>query len=380
MKILLLYKHPPQPEGLSTQGQLLCRGLEELQVEVRAAHFESAMEKEWYYHWFQPDVVLGVGYWGHTPHLVLHPQRFGRLAVPWLVADGFVANYRDTLNALPLVLVTSNWVRQMYIRDGVREDALEVLPVGCDTEAFIPRPVDDAHVQAMRKVLGISPDQLLILTMGGDGASKGAREVMRALARIRAQAPDWRYVCKVWPQPRTAQQNVHDLQLADELGLADRVVYPTDIVSRELMSYLMAACDIYAAPSRLEGFGMGQVEANACGKPVVGLKAMGMLDTLVHGQTALLARVARENYISETVLGPECGFAEGQRITLNPPRIADYRADVSDLAEYLLQLMQSPELRARLGAAGRQRVVEHFDYRVVAQRLLQILSDRFGLR
>ena len=40
------------------------------------------------------------------------------------------------------------------------------------------------------------------------------------------------------------------------------------------MPYLIAACDIYAAPSRLEGFGMPQVEAGACGKPVIGIKAM----------------------------------------------------------------------------------------------------------
>ena len=215
--------------------------------------------------------------------------------------------------------------------------------------------------------------------MGGDGASKGAREVMEALALIRNDAPDWKYVCKVWPQPRTAQQNASDLELAERLGLADSISYPTDIVSHEFMTCLMAACDIYAAPSRLEGFGLGQVEANACGKPVVGIRAMGMLDTLVHEETALLARVATENYITEALLGPESGYAVGHRFVFDAPRIADYRADVNDIATYLLKLMTDPALRTRLGAAGRQRVVEHFHYRVVAQRLLRILSERLGL-
>ena len=59
--------------------------------------------------------------------------------------------------------------------------------------------------------------------------------------------------------------------------------------------------------------------------------------------------------------------------------MADYRADVNDIAAYLLRLMTDPALRQRLGAAGRQRVVDHFHYRVVAQRLLQILSERLGL-
>jgi len=65
---------------------------------------------------FEPDVVVGIGYWGHTPQLVLHPQRYGVQPVPWLVADGFIANYQEVLNALPLILVTSNWVKEMYVR------------------------------------------------------------------------------------------------------------------------------------------------------------------------------------------------------------------------------------------------------------------------
>jgi len=92
-------------------------------------HLESSLEKEWYYRWFQPDVVVGVGFWGHIPNLVLHPQKFGMKAVPWLVADGYIAEHRDVLNALPLILVTSNWVKEVYVRDGIKGDNIVVLPV-----------------------------------------------------------------------------------------------------------------------------------------------------------------------------------------------------------------------------------------------------------
>ncbi len=379
MKVLVLYDYPPSPGGLATQGDLLYKGLTEMGIDAHPVHFESAQEKEWYYRWLEPDVVVGVGYWGHTPQLVLHAQRYGVQAVPWLVADGYIANYQEVLNALPLILVTSNWVKEMYVRDGIDGSKIEVLPVGCNTETFIPFEKNDPKILAVREALGVSPEQLMILTVGGDAASKGAQEVMQALAIIDANAPDWKYVCKVWPQQRTKIQNLADLELATHLGIEKNVTYATNTISRNFMPYLIGACDIYAAPSRLEGFGMPQVEAGACGKPVVSIKAMGMLDTLIHGETALLAKIARKIAVNEVLLGEESGFEDQHKVIFKVPRTVDYRANVQDIAKYLLQLMKDAELRDKMGKAGRERVVANFDYRVVAKRFVQIINDKLGI-
>jgi len=379
MKVLVLYDYPPSPGGLATQGDLLYKGLLELGVDAHAAHFESAQEKEWYYRWFKPDVVVGIGYWGHTPQLVLHPQRYGVQAVPWLVADGYIANYQEVLNALPLILVTSHWVKEMYVRDGINGDKIEVLPVGCNTDTFIPRDKKDTKIAAVRESLGVSDDQLMILTVGGDAASKGSQEVMQALSIIDTKAPDWKYVCKVWPQPRTSVQNFADLQMAIDLGIEKNVTYATNTISRNFMPYLIGACDIYAAPSRLEGFGMPQVEAGACGKPVIGIKAMGMLDTLVDGETALLARVAQKIVVNEVTLGSESGYEDNHRVKFTVPRIVDYRANIQDIAKDLLILMNDKDMREKMGKAGRERVVENFDYRIVAKKFLQIMQDKLGI-
>jgi len=379
MKILLLFDYPPPPGGLATQGDLLLRGLLALGVDARAAHLDSALEKEWYYRWFKPDAVVGIGYWGMTPQLVLHAQRHGVLAIPWLVANGYVVNYRETLEQLPLMLVTSQWVKDVYVRDGISGKNIEVLPVGCDTESFVPYAKSDPRVQAARAALGVREDQLLILTIGGDAASKGGREIMRALASLGDEIPDYRYVCKVWgAQARTEKQNALDLALAEELGIQSKVSFPGDRVSRPFMPFLLSACDVYAAPSRLEGFGMGQVEAGACGKPVIGIRAMAMLETLVHGRTALLAGVARENFSSGAVVGPEAGFEPNTRIDFPNPRIVDYRASVPDLAEHLRTLLNDPALRSRMGEAGRERALE-YDYRKVAQRFIEIVQRKLSL-
>ncbi|MGZ8558817.1 MAG: glycosyltransferase family 4 protein [Chitinophagaceae bacterium] len=380
MKVLVLYDYPPSPGGLATQGDLLYRGLPEMGVGAHAVHFESAQEKEWYYRWFEPDVVVGVGYWGHTPDLILHPLRYGIQPVPWLVADGFIANYQEILNALPLILVTSNWVKEMYVRDGINGDIIEVLPVGCNTDSFISFDKNDPKILAVRESLGISPDQIMILTVGGDAASKGAQEVMQALAIIDTKAPDWKYVCKVWPQLRTKLQNLSDLEMASQLGIEKNVTYATNIISRSFMPYLIGACDIYAAPSRLEGFGMPQVEACACGKPVIGINAMGMLDTLIHGKTAFLADIARKIVVNEVTVGSESGFEDQHKVVFKEPRTVDYRANVQDIADYLLQLMTNPSLQIEMGKAGRERVVENFDYRIVAKRFVQIMNERLGIK
>jgi glycosyltransferase involved in cell wall biosynthesis len=380
MKVLLLYDYPPPPAGLATQGDLLYKGLVELGVEAYATHFESATEKEWYYRWFKPDVVVGIGYWGYTPQLILHPQEHGVQPVPWLVADGYIANYHEVLNALPLILVTSNWVKDVYIRDGIKGDHIEVLPVGCDTDLFRPYEKNDRKITSARATLGISPDQVVILTVGGDAASKGAQEVLQALAMIDSKGINWKYICKVWPQSRTKLQNLFDLEMVTQLGIEKNVSYVTNTTSRNLMPYLIGACDIYAAPSRLEGFGMAQVEANACAKPVIGIKAMGMLDTMIQGETAFLANVAQEIVLNEVIAGKESGFKSKHKIVFQSPRVAEYRASVDDIANDLMTLMTDSALRNKMGQAGRENVVKYFDYRVVAKRFLQIIHEKLGIQ
>ena len=85
---------------------------------------------------------------------------------------------------------------------------------------------------------------------------------------------------------------------------------------------------------------MIQVEANACAKPVIAINAMGFLDTMVHGETAFLAKVAEERKIGKAVFGEGHGIDDSHRIVFPNPRTAEYRASVPDIAKYLLILMQ----------------------------------------
>lgn len=124
---------------------------------------------------------------------------------------------------------------------------------------------------------------------------------------------------------------------------------------------------------------MPQIEAGACGKPVIGIKAMAMLDTLVHGETAFLAGVAQEISVSETIVGSESGFEPGHRVKFATPRVVDYRASVKDIADQLRLLMNDAELRRRMGAAGRKRAVRLYDYTAVARQFVEILRAKLGI-
>jgi glycosyltransferase involved in cell wall biosynthesis len=106
---------------------------------------------------------------------------------------------------------------------------------------------------------------------------------------------------------------------------------------------------------------------------------MGMLDTLVHGETAFLANVAQRIVVNEVTLGAESGFQAQSTIIFDEPRTVDYRASVKDISEHLLTLMHDAELRKKMGLAGRKRVVVNFDYRVVARRFVQIMQDKLGI-
>jgi alpha-maltose-1-phosphate synthase len=107
---------------------------------------------------------------------------------------------------------------------------------------------------------------------------------------------------------------------------------------------------------------------------------MGMLDTLVHTETAFLAKVARKIVVDQVMLGDESGFEDKHRVFFKEPRTVDYRANVHDIAKYLLTLMNDPSMCRKMGKAGRKWVVQNFDYRVVANKFVQIISDKFGIK
>ncbi|MFH1308034.1 MAG: glycosyltransferase family 4 protein [archaeon] len=378
MKALVLFPYPVESDGVSLQGSLLYKGLLHNGVEVIPCDFKNGIQKEFYLRHEKPDVAFGVGFWGNVPQIIREPFKFGIKPVPWFNADGWVANYKEEFNRLELMFTTSNWVRSIYERDGVDVSKIYPVHIGIDTDFF--KPVNDIERKlAVRRMLGVKDNEKMILTMGGDVTSKGAQEMFRALNLVNKEFKDWRYVCKSWPSECAHEWREKEERLIDELGLHDKVVFIDDEFSQEFMAEVLNACDIYAAPSRIEGFGMIQVEAMACAKPVISINAGGPAETILHEKTGFLAKVAEEIKLDEEWAYPSMGFSTKQIIKFNPSKTFAYRANIEDLKEYTLRLLNSDELCKQMGKAGREHTIQNIDYKVTSKKMLDITKEKLGL-
>lgn len=380
MRTLVLFDYPPIPTGLSMQGDMLHRGMKDNGEEAMSCNLTGGLQKQWLYNLFKPDIAIGVGHWGDVPDVVIHPQKFGVSPVPWFVADGWVANYHELLSSLPLAFITSEWVKGTYARDGVDVKNFVIAHIGVEPDIYKPIPKTDPKVKLVRKMLGVADDEVMILTIGGDVTSKGAQEMFKALKIVKRDFRNWKYVCKIWGGGSALDHRADELRLIGELGDAqDRVIYQQGSFSRDFLPYLLNACDIYAAPSRLDGYGMIQVEAQACGIPVISINEMGPKETIVHGKTGFLARVAETVDLTEEWVYEDMGFEKKHKKKFDRPKTFAYRADVGELADYLMRLLAHPKLREEMGRAGHAHALLNFEYHKLAKEMTKIVKERLKL-
>lgn len=376
MKFLVLYPDQYAFSALTIQAKLLEKGLNQLGHEARSLCVDFEFSAKMEYSAFKPDAVIGVGFWGNIPELIEQPLKHGQIAIPWFNANGWVANYQDILNSLPLVMVTSGWVKSVYARDGIGPHNVQPAHVGIDTDTFKPLPKDNPHVAHIRELFGIKENEIMMLTAGGDATSKGAQEMFKAIGKNKELLPNLKYVCKTWPSENTSEWRQREVELIKELGIQEKVIFHDEVIPHNDMHYLLNACDIYAGPSRLEGFGMIQVEAMACGKPVLSINSMGPAETILHGKTGFLADVAQEIKLEKEWVGPNMGYEKVMQIEFPNPKTFAYRANTDQLAEHLLSLYSNNELRKQMGNAAAQHALEKFSYKATAENIANLIKEK----
>jgi mannosylfructose-phosphate synthase len=168
----------------------------------------------------------------------------------------------------------------------VLERHITVIPPGMDEARFSPVRQDDR--KRIRERLGMRQND--VLALGRMAQNKGYDLLFRALPTLFELVPDARLVAAFGGEDseRDEQKLVELRELADELGINERIEWRQYVPDEELADHYRAA-SVFALPSRYEPFGMVAIEAMACGTPTVLTVHGGLFDVIDFGNQAMFA-------------------------------------------------------------------------------------------
>jgi len=156
------------------------------------------------------------------------------------------------------------------------------------------RPVDTTVV---REWLGLPRDIKIIFTLGNLIKRKGFNYLVQAMERVCSQRNEVIcYIGGAGPEKGNLQGQIGRLRLGEKVKLLGSV-------PRDTLPLWMNACDLFVLPSMSESFGVVQIEAMACGKPVVATRNGGSEEIIVSKDYGLLVEPADPNDLAVKILG-----------------------------------------------------------------------------
>jgi glycosyltransferase involved in cell wall biosynthesis len=213
-----------------------------------------------------------------------------------------------------IVVVSENSIKDIHADMGVSLDRMRLVPVGVDPELFKPLPL------VARK------SGRLITTASADVALKGLSYLLEAVAKLRTERD---VTLTIIGKPRDGASN----DLIDQLGLRPHIEFVSGVPDERIVE-LYAEAEMAVVPSLYEGFSLPAIEAMSTGI------------CLVATDGGALPEVTGRD--GDTVLQCKAG-------------------DVDALTAAIRRGLDDRELRARIGEAGRRRVVERWSWKHCAQ-------------
>ncbi|GAB4534248.1 MAG: hypothetical protein Tsb0014_20320 [Pleurocapsa sp.] len=267
--------------------------------------------------WFSPlrtlifaSQLLGYGLW-KRPNIIIATHINFTVAAYWLkrltgipywaVAHGVDAweidnpTLQTALKSADRILAVSNYTRDRLIQEqNLDLSRVSLLPNTFDVDRFQIAPKPNYLLQRYR----LNPKQPIILTVARLDSTeryKGYDQILKALPSIRQTIPDVHYIIA------GKGSDVERIQkLITELNLQDCVTLTGFIPDEELNDHYNL-CDVFAMPSKGEGFGIVYLEALACGKPVLGGDRDGAIDALCQGELGVLVNPDDVDAISQAL-------------------------------------------------------------------------------
>ena len=267
-----------------------------------------------------------------------------RSAGPGLrAANGLVAVSEFTRNRMAEVLK-------------IEPGRIEILPNSFEESRFnlAPKP------QFLLDRYGLRSDQPVVLSVGRlaqEDRYKGYDQILRALPEVRTEIPNVRYILGGAGPDRSRLE-----ALIDELGIKASVTFAGYVSDDELCAHYNL-CDLFAMPSKGEGFGIVFLEAMACGKPVLAGNKDGSVDALRNGELGVLVDPDNLQELSAAIVAV---LAEVER------RKAKGGSEKSEI-RVSQSAIQIPEIVFQPEALH-AKVIEHFGFERFKQRLGEILE------
>lgn len=226
-------------------------------------------------------------------------------------------------------------------------DKIHVIHNGIDPEEY--HKVDAPDV--LRKN-GVDPDKPLVLFVGRITRQKGIIHLVRAIQHLDpgfqvvlcAGAPDTPEIAAEMKQAVAAAQSERD-----------GIVWIQAMLPVDEKIALYSHADVFCCPSIYEPFGIINLEAMACETAVVASAVGGIKEVVLPGETGILVPLLQQS--------------DSPYEALHPAQYA------RDLAEAINKLMADPSLRNRMAMAGRQRAQDHFSWRAIAQKTLDLYQS-----
>jgi starch synthase len=230
-------------------------------------------------------------------------------------------------------------VLQLY---NVPNDRIRVIPNGIDIEEYQPR----LNSEVLHRY-GINSIKPFILFVGRITRQKGIVHLVNAIPHIKANVQI--VLCAGAADTRGLEQEISQRVEAAREKTGNEIIWIPQIVPKPDIINIYSAASLFVCPSIYEPFGIINLEAMACGTPVVASAVGGIPEIVVPGETGLLVPFASVDSHSEPI---------------DPGQFS------RDLASAVDSLLNAPENIEHMRAKARQRVEKLFSWKSVAMQTL----------
>lgn len=289
--------------------------------------------------------IFGCTEWGIVPRSILNGMKI----------DCFREAHQ---NSDTLIITSSHWSREGFIRSGAVPERVVVIPLGVDTQIY--HPLSEEKRQEIRKSFGWN-DNFIFLNIGVMwNERQGIDRILKAFATITEKYPEARLILKgrdaIFPSKDYLRQATKDTLNEEEIQrVSSRLRYIGNNLSSLEMAQLYQAADAYVSPYAAEGFNLPVLEAIACGVPVICTQG-GPTDDFTNDQLVYK--------ISSTF----------EKITLPTGEIRFFLEPNQD---HLLSLMETVlekgNLYQTLQKIGPDFVNKNFTWKIIVEQLLKVL-------